>query len=128
MLYEAMTKRAFKVDFDRVPGMGHEVPLVVKFIRRVVDRAAEARAPQFPSRVSFRSTRGHRTEAYGVRIVRAGERDGYVDLEKREDGIHVLRGTEGVVQIILRPGALGAREGERVIADPGITANVRWGS
>lgn len=128
MLYDAMQKRGFKVDFDRVRGMGHEGPLVVKFIRRVVGRAAEARAPQFPARVSFRSTRGVDTEAYGVRIVRAGERDAYVDIEKRDDGIHVLRGTEGVVQIVLRPGALGARENERVIADPGVTANVRWGA
>jgi hypothetical protein len=127
MLYEALKKRDFKVDFDRVPGMSHEGPLVVKFIRRVVDRAAEAQAPKFPAHVTFRSTRGIDTEAYGVRIVRAGERDAYVDIEKRDDGIHVLRGTEGVVQIVLRPGALGAREGERVIAAPGITANVRWG-
>ena len=128
MLYEAMTKRSFKVDFDRVPGMAHEGPLVVKFIRRVVSRAAEARAPQFPAHVTFRSTRGVDTEAYGVRVVRVGERDAYVDIEKREDGIHVLRGTEGVVQIVLRPGALGARDGDRVIADPGVTANVRWGN
>ena len=128
MLYDAMTKRSFKVDFDRVPGMGHEGPLVVKFIRRVVDRAAEARAPRFPARVSFRSTRGVDTEAYGVRIVRGGERDAYVDIEKREDGVHVLRGTDGVLQIVLRPGALGARDGERVIAEPGVTVNVRWGS
>ena len=28
MLYEAMTKRSFKVDFDRVPGMGHVVHVV----------------------------------------------------------------------------------------------------
>ena len=127
MLFDAMKKRDFKVDFDRVPGMGHEGPLVVKFIRRVVDRAAEAQAPKFPAHVTFRSTRGIDTEAYGVRIVRAGEKDAYVDIEKRDDGIHVLRGTEGVVQIVLRPGALGAREGERVIADAGVTANVRWG-
>ena len=127
MLFDALKKRGFKVDFDRVPGMGHEGPLVVKFIRRVVDRAAEARAPKAPPRVSFRSTRGIDTEAYGVRLVRAGERDAFVDLEKREDGIHVLQGTEGTLQIVLRPGALGAREGERIVADPGVTANVRWG-
>jgi pimeloyl-ACP methyl ester carboxylesterase len=127
MLFDAMKKRGFVVDFDRVPGMGHEGPLVVKFIRRVVARAAEARAPKLPARVSFRSTRGIDTEAYGVRIVRAGERDAYVDIEKRDDGIHVLSGTEGTAQIVLRPGALGAREGDRVIVDRGVTANVRWG-
>jgi pimeloyl-ACP methyl ester carboxylesterase len=127
MLYDAMKKRQFKVDFDRVAGMGHEGPLVVKFIRRVVDRAAEAHAPRFPPRVTFRSTRGSDTEAYGVRIVRAGEKDAYVDIEKREDGVHVLAGTEGVVQIVLRPGALGAREGEKVVLDPNVAATVRWG-
>lgn len=127
MLFDAMKKRNFKVDFDRVPGMGHEGPLVVKFIRRVVDRASEAQAPKFPAHVTFRSTRGIDTEAYGVRIVRAGEKDAYVDIEKRDDGVHVLRGTEGVVQIVLRPGALGAREGEHVIVESGVSANVRWG-
>jgi pimeloyl-ACP methyl ester carboxylesterase len=127
MLFDAMQKRHFKVDFDRVPGMGHEGPLVVKLVKRVVDRAAEAHAPLHPARVSFRSTRGIDSEAYGVRIVRAGERDAFVDLEKRYDGIHVLAGTEGVTQIVLRPGALGAREGDPIILDPGVSANVRWG-
>ncbi len=127
MLFDAMKKRDFRVDFDRVPGMGHEGPLVVKFIRRVVDRAAEAQAPRFPAHVTFRSTRGVDTEAYGVRIVRAGERDAYVDIEKRDDGIHVRRGTDGVVQIVLRAGALGAREGDAVMIEPGVMTNVRWG-
>jgi pimeloyl-ACP methyl ester carboxylesterase len=126
MLFDAMQKRHFKVDFDRVPGMGHEGPLVVKFVRRVVDRAAEARAPRYPARVSFRSIRGVDSEAYGVRIVRAGERDAFVDIEKREDGIHVLPGTEGIVQIVLRPGALGAREADRIVVEPGVSVNVRW--
>ena len=108
MLFEAMQKRHFQVDFERVAGMGHEGPLVVKLVRRVVDRAAEARAPVHPARVTFRSVRPVDTEAYGVRIVRSGERDAFVDIEKRGDGVHVLPATEGVSQIVLRPGALGA--------------------
>ena len=127
MLFDALKKREFKVDFDRVPAMGHEGPLVVRFIRRVVDRAADAQAPRFPAHVTFRSVRSIDREAYGVRIVRAGEKDAYVDIEKRDDGVHVLRRTEGVVEIVLRPGALGAREGERVITEPGVSVNVRWG-
>ena len=127
MLFDALKKREFKVDFDRVPAMGHEGPLVVRFIRRVVDRAADAQAPRFPAHVTFRSVRSIDSEAYGVRIVRAGEKDAYVDIEKRDDGVHVLRRTEGVVEIVLRPGALGAREGERVITEPGVSVNVRWG-
>jgi pimeloyl-ACP methyl ester carboxylesterase len=127
MLFDAMRKRGFKVDFDRVPGMGHEGPLVVRFIRRVVDRAADARAPRSPARVSFRSVRAGDTEAYGVRLVRAGERDAFVDLERREDGVHVLSGTTGVTRIVLRPGALGAKEGEPVIVAPGVAATVAWG-
>lgn len=128
MLYDAMKKRGFSVTFDRVPGMAHEGPLVVKYVRRVVARAAEARAPKNPSRVTFRSTRGIDNEAYGVRIVRAGEQDAYVDIERREDGVHVLSGTQGVLQIVLRPGALGAREGEKLVVDPGVSAVVRWGT
>lgn len=83
MLYEAMKQRGFDVRFDRVPGMGHEGPLVVKFIRDVVDRAATARAPERPARVTFRSVRPGDTEAYGVHIVRAfADRDAFIDLER----------------------------------------------
>lgn len=128
MLNDAMKKAGFKVDFDRVPGMGHEAPLVVKFVRRVVDRAADARAPSRPSRVTFRSVRASDVEAYGVRIVRAGQADAFVDLERTEDGVHV-RHAEGVVEIVLSPGALGARTGDPIRWDGvGPSVAVRWGS
>lgn len=126
MLFEALQKRHFQVDFERVPGMGHEGPLVVRFVRRVVDRAAEAKAPLHPAHVTFRSVRPADTEAYGVRIVRVGERDAFVDIEKRDDGIHVLPATEGISQIVLRPGALGAKEGDPIVVDKGVTVKVRW--
>ncbi len=126
MLFEALRARQFTVDFDRVPLMGHEGPLVVTFIRRVVDRAAEARAPSFPARVSFRSTRAGDTEAYGVAIQRASASDAFLDIELREDGVYVLQPTAAISRIVLRPGALGAREGCKVHIAKGVTATVEW--
>ncbi|MBS2015573.1 MAG: prolyl oligopeptidase family serine peptidase [Deltaproteobacteria bacterium] len=122
MLYDAMKKNGFSVELERVPGMGHEGPLVVKYIRKVVDRAADAKAPEHPSRVSFRSVRPSDTAAYGVRLVRAGEGDAFVDLEKRDDGIHVLAAT-GVKEIVLDDGALGATRGDPIAR---ATVPVRW--
>jgi len=82
MLYDAMKERGYDVTFDRVPGMGHEGPLVVKFIREVVDRASSAHAPKRPYRVTYRSVRPGDTEAYGVHIVRAApNRDAFIDIE-----------------------------------------------
>jgi len=95
-------------------------------VRRVVDRAAEAKAPRYPAHVTFRSVFPYEAEAYGVRVVRSGERDAYVDIEMRDDGIHVLAATEGVTQIVLRPGALGAKEGDRVVMEKGGNVKVRW--
>lgn len=40
LLYDAMKARGFEVKFDRVPNVGHEGPLVVRFIRSIVDEAA----------------------------------------------------------------------------------------
>jgi hypothetical protein len=82
----------------------------------------------FPAHVTFRSTRAIDDEAYGVKLTRAGEGDAYVDIERREDGVHVLKATEGVREIVLRPGALGATAGERVVVDPGVSVSVRWGT
>ena len=42
MLYDAMKKAGFDVAFERVPGMGHEAALVVKYLRQVVAKAAAA--------------------------------------------------------------------------------------
>lgn len=124
MLFDAMKQRHFKVDFDRVPSMGHEGPLVIKFVGGVVDRAANAHAPTHPSRVSFRSTRSIDTEAYGVRIVRAGPRDAFVDIERSENGIVVLPDTDGVSEILLKPDALGAQPSDPIKTRPGV--RVRW--
>ena len=126
MLFDAMKKAGFTVSLERAPGMGHEGPLVVKHIRHVVDHAASAVAPTRPSRVSFRSVRGSDTEAYGVRLVRVGEGDAFVDLERREDGIHVLA-AEGVLQIVLAKDALGAKGEEPIKLDaPRTKTAVRW--
>ncbi len=115
ILDEAMRRLGFKVDFERVKGAGHEGTLVARYLRRVVERAATARAPVHPARVSFRSVRATDTEAYGVRLVRAGERDAFVDLEKRDDGLHV-HAAAGVVEIVLARGALdGATETTPVV-------------
>lgn len=125
MLERAMKEAGFSVELERVPGMGHEGPLVVKYIRRIVDRAALAVAPLRPSRVSFRSVRGSDTEAYGVRIVRSGEGDAYVDLERRIDGVHVLAAS-GVLQIVLAKDALGGQGEAAVIFDGPAKVPVRW--
>jgi hypothetical protein len=115
MLDAAMKKAGFTVDFDRVPGAGHEGALVARYLRRVVSRAAAARAAVHPARVSYRSVRGVDVGAYGVRLVRSGERDAIVDLEKKDDGVHI-HVARGVAQIVLAPGALdGAAPGSPLV-------------
>jgi len=129
MLFDAMKKRGFAVELERVPGAGHEAPLVVARLARVVARAATARAPVHPSRVSYRAVRASDRGAYGVILVRrnaSSPADAYVDVERRDDGIHVLPGTSGVSAIVLAPGALGARKGEPVHDDANAKVDVRW--
>lgn len=100
MLHDAMKQRGFDVRFDRVAGMGHEGPLVVRYVRDVVDRAATARVPTLPTRVSFWSVRPGDTAAYGIRIVRAArDRDAFVDVEVKDGALHVIT-ARGVTEIV----------------------------
>ena len=125
MLARALTDRGFAVRFDRVPHAGHEGSLAARFLIELVDKASEAHVPSFPSRVSFRSVRPLDASAYGVHIFRTGG-DALVDLERRADGIHVLKATN-VKTIELTRGSLGATEGAPiVIDDPAIKVEVRW--
>jgi enterochelin esterase-like enzyme len=126
MLFDAMKQRGFSVDFDRVPGMGHEAPLVRMFLRRVVDRAAQACAVERPSRVSYRSVRKEDDAAYGVRIETRAGGDAFVDIERREDGIHVLPTTAGVRSIVLRDSALGGAKGDPTSNDTAFPIQIRW--
>lgn len=100
LLRDALERLGYEVRFDRVPGMGHEGPLVARYVRDVVDRAATARVPERPSRVTFRSVRPGDTEAYGVRIVRASRSgDAFVDVARDPDGgLRVLE-RRGVIEV-----------------------------
>ena len=123
MLEQALKSRAFVVKFDRVPGAGHEGRLVAKNLDDLVARAEAARAPRFPSRISFTSARKEDAEVYGIKLVRASTTggagtstgaatggDAHLDIELREGAIHVLRAS-GLRAVELRPGALGLPPG-----------------
>lgn len=120
ILEAAMRERGFAVRFDRVPGMAHEGPLVVKFIAEVVDDAAAARRNMHPARVSFRSVRPGDREAYGVRLTRAGKGDAFVDVEAR-DGKVIVHRVEGLRSVVFAPGALGLPPGALETALQGAT-------
>jgi hypothetical protein len=127
MLANALVARGFSCRFDRVEHVGHSGALVARFASEIVDRALEARAPERPARVSFKSVRPSDVEAYGVRIVRAGG-DAFVDLERRGDGVHVLAAS-GVRAIELARGALETPVDREIpIAfEPGVArVEVRW--
>jgi pimeloyl-ACP methyl ester carboxylesterase len=118
MLAQAMKDAGFTVRFDRVPGIGHAGALVGRFVGQVVDAAATARVPDAPARVSYRSVRAWDQGAYGVRIVRAAASgDAVVDVERRDDGVHVIR-AEAVRAIVLSPGALGTQPQPQPQAPP----------
>ena len=127
MLHDALVARGYKVDFDRVPDAGHEGPLVARFARRVVERAATAKAPEHPARVTFRSVRAEDTRAYGVRITRPvrGDHEAFVDLVARGAELHVLR-AEGVSALSLSAGALGLEPGAKVVYATASHPPVTW--
>jgi hypothetical protein len=79
--------------------------------------------------VTYRSVRDEDDGAYGVRIVRdRPDADAFVDIERRDDAVHV-RAAEGLGEILLSPGALGAsldRPPAIVIDDPRLHVGARW--
>jgi pimeloyl-ACP methyl ester carboxylesterase len=128
MLAQAMADPRFSVRFNRVPGMGHEGPLVARFIAEVVARAATARVPEPVTRVEYRSVRPWDAGAYGVHMVRRSSKgDAFVAVDARADGVHVTR-AEGLREIVLDPGALGTSpEHPPAIALDGIHGvEARW--
>jgi pimeloyl-ACP methyl ester carboxylesterase len=131
ILARALEEKKHTVRFDRVPHAGHEGTLVVRFVSEVVDRAAEARVPENPRRVTFKSVRREDTSAYGAHLVRsAAPGDGFVDIDRRADSVHVLKAS-GVTRIELTRGALGggAEALPIVIDDPAAAlakVEVRW--
>jgi len=127
LLADAMRAKHFDVRFDRVPGMGHEGALVMKFIRSVVDRAGQARVPD-PSRVTYWSVRPEDVGAYGVGIVRASPiGDAFVDVERKEDGVHVHR-ADGITRITIARGSLGvpATETPPIVVDAPAHVIASW--
>jgi pimeloyl-ACP methyl ester carboxylesterase len=126
ILARELAQRGFAVRFDRAPGFGHSGALVAKFAREVVARAAEARAPRFPARVTFRSVRAGDRGAYGVTIDRDATGDAYVDIERGDDGIVHVHRADGVRGISLAPGALGAQPGASVMVDATGHVPVTW--
>src|SRR5262249_45521849 len=112
--------------FDRIPNAGHQGALVARFAAELVSLAAEARAPEHPSRVTFKSVRAANRDAYGVHISSAGPGDAMVDLERRADGVHVLHAS-GITSITLASGALGVTADAPIHFEPGVTAvPVHW--
>jgi len=127
MLARALRDRGFTVRYDQVPHMGHEGALVARFAAEVVDQAGEVHTPSSVARVSYRSVRPGDASAYGIKIVRAGAGDAFVDVERRSDAVHVLSAT-GTRTIFLSRGALGtsAASPPAIAIDPSVKVEARW--
>ena len=124
-LAAALRQRGYEVRYDRPVGRGHEGLLVAEHVAEIVERAARARVPEHPARVTFRSVRPSDDRAYGVRIVRSSG-DAFVDLELRAGRV-VVHAADGVRAIELEAGALGAPRGAPVDWDkPHAGVEVRW--
>lgn len=128
ILADAMRRRRFTVDFDHVPGMGHQGLLVARFLSSVVARAATARVQEAVTSVTYRSVRPWDTEAYGVHLVRRAERgDAFIALSAQHDAVHVV-GAENVRAIVIDPGALGTHAGTPppIVLDGIHDVTARW--
>ncbi len=114
ILARALAVRGFSVRFDHIAHVGHSGALVARWLPSVVAMAAAARVPAAVGRVTYRSVRSEDAGAYGVRLERVDHEhangptsdDAFVDIERRDDGVHVLR-AEGVRAVELERGALG---------------------
>lgn len=129
MLARALEEHGYAVRFDRAPHAGHDGVLVRKHLAELVARAHEAVVPSPVARVTYRSVRPSDTGAYGVRIVRAGSGDAFVDVERRADGLHVLQAS-GVRAIELARGALGTSVAAPppIVVDAPLKIEARWES
>lgn len=120
-----LRKLGYSVRFDREPGAGHEGALVARHAAELVARAATARAPEHPSRVTFQSARPEDVEAYGVGLVRAAPGDATFDVSLDAGTIHVLV-ARNVAELRLAKGALGSAGGEPIVVDdPSFKGRVR---
>jgi len=118
MLARALDRRGFSVRFDRAPGFGHAGALVAKYARELVAKASEARSPEHPAHVTYRSVRSRDRGAYGVSFERVHAGDAFIDIERTADGAVHVRAAENVSAITLGPGALGVQAGAPLSIDP----------
>ena len=103
---------------------------MARFLAAVVTRAAAARAPEHPTRVTYWSVRPSDLGAYGVHIVRSSATgDAFIDVERRDDAVHV-RQADGVRGLVLARGALDTSRDHPpsiVMDDARAGVEVAWG-
>ncbi len=123
MLESALRERGFAVRLDRVPKAGHDGALVARNARAIVEKAASAKRPASPTRVTYRSVRPTDLGAYGVRFVRNGREDALVDVERDGDRVIVRRAVH-VRSIELARGALGLAKAGRIERAEGVPSGL----